>query len=106
MKMPILRLFSLFLLLQGSFSSAKQVTYFSPPSETAMPNDEFGKVVKSGEQIFNETQQFAKPYVGNSLNCVNCHLNAGRLALSAPLWGAYGLYPAYRKKTKKVDTLP
>jgi thiosulfate dehydrogenase len=105
MKKKLFGLIVSFLFLQSGLSSAKQALYFSPPPETAMPNDEFGKVVKSGEQIFNETQKFAKTYVGNSLNCVNCHLNAGRLANSAPLWGAYPLYPAYRKKTKQVDTL-
>jgi thiosulfate dehydrogenase len=105
MKKKLFGLIVSFLFLQCGLSSAKQAPYFSPPPETAMPNDEFGKVVKSGEQIFNETQKFAKAYVGNSLNCVNCHLNAGRLANSAPLWGAYPLYPAYRKKTKQVDTL-
>lgn len=105
MKNMMLALITSFLFLQANPSAAKQVKYFSPPPETAMPSDEFGKVVKTGEQIFNETQKYAKPYVGNSLNCVNCHLNAGRLANSAPLWGAYVLYPAYRKKTKQVDTL-
>ena len=30
--------------------------------------------------------------------------HAGRMADSAPLWGAYLLYPAYRSKTKHVDT--
>lgn len=94
-----------FLFFCGSSGWAKSPIYFSPPPESSMPQDEFGKVVKAGELIFNETQKYAKPYVGNSLNCVNCHLNAGRLANSAPLWGAYGLYPAYRKKTKRVDTM-
>ncbi len=105
MKTQMWVLVPLFLSFVGSLSDAKSVAYFSPPAETAMPDNEFGNVVKSGEQIFNDTQKFAKPYVGNSLNCVNCHLNAGRLANSAPLWGAYVLYPAYRKKTKQVDTL-
>jgi thiosulfate dehydrogenase len=105
MKIIFFPLLTSFLFLQGSLSAAKQPAFFSPPPESTMPNDEFGKVVKTGEQIFNDTQTFAKPYVGNSLNCVNCHLNAGRLANSAPLWGAYGLYPAYRKKTKQVDTM-
>ncbi|MFP5404971.1 MAG: c-type cytochrome, partial [Gammaproteobacteria bacterium] len=33
----------------------------------------------------------------------NCHLAAGRKADSAPLWGAYTMYPAYRKKNDKVN---
>ncbi len=63
-----------------------------------------GDVIRRGEQIFLHTGQYAKAYVGNTLNCVNCHLDAGRLADSAPLGAAYLLYPAYRSKTKHVDT--
>lgn len=86
-------------------SVAKTPTAFNPPVEKDLPDNEFGRVVRSGRDIFLDTQKYAKSYVGNSLNCVNCHLNAGRLANSGPLWGAYVLYPAYRKKTNKVDTL-
>jgi len=47
---------------------------FTPPPEESMPTDEFGKQVKLGEQIFLHTKEYAGKYVGNSLNCVNCHL--------------------------------
>lgn len=70
-----------------------------------MPGGEFGKTVKLGEQIFLHTGQFAGKYVGNSLNCVNCHLDAGRKANASPLWGAYVSYPAYRSKDGRVNTL-
>lgn len=83
----------------------KQSPRFIPPQEDEIPDNEFGRVVRLGRDIFLNTQEFAKPYVGNSLNCVNCHLNRGRLENSAPLWAAYVLYPAYRKKTNKVDTM-
>ncbi|MHB1287503.1 MAG: c-type cytochrome, partial [Leptospirales bacterium] len=39
------------------------------------------------------------------LTCESCHLNRGRKAYSAPLWGAYVLYPRYRKKNHRVNTL-
>lgn len=63
-----------------------------------------GDVIRQGEQIFLRTGANAPGFVGNALNCVNCHLDAGRLAKSAPMWGAYPLYPAYRSKTRQVDT--
>ncbi len=78
---------------------------FVPPDEASLPNDGFGKEVRRGEDLFNHTQQLARKYVGNSLNCVNCHLDAGRKAHSAPFWAAFGAYPAYRKKTGEVNTL-
>lgn len=78
---------------------------FTPPPESAIPDNEFGQMVRQGKDIFVHTQQYARAYVGNGLNCANCHLDNGRKADSAPLWAAYVLYPAYRKKTGQVDTL-
>lgn len=86
-------------------SYAITVKYFEPPLEKDIPDNDFGKMVKLGRDIFINTQTYAKPYVGSPLNCVNCHLDAGRLPNSSPLWGAYGMYPAYRAKTKKVDSI-
>lgn len=77
---------------------------FTPPDARKIPDTEMGAVIHTGEQIFLHTGLNAKAFTGNALNCVNCHLDAGRLAGSAPLWGAYPLYPAYRSKTKQVDT--
>lgn len=88
---------------ESAYSS--DVKYFKPPLEKDIPDNDFGKLVKLGRDVFIDTQTHAKQYVGNSLNCVNCHLDAGRMPNSAPLWGAYGMYPAYRSKTKKVDTI-
>ena len=53
---------------------------------------------------FVDTKANASEFVGNGLNCTNCHLEQGRKADSAPLWGAYTMYPAYRKKNDKVNT--
>ena len=77
---------------------------FAPPAANAIPEGSMGDMIRQGEQIFLHTGANAKGFVGNTLNCVNCHLDAGRLAHSAPLWGAYTQYPAYRAKTKSVDT--
>ncbi|HEY4665513.1 MAG TPA: c-type cytochrome [Comamonas sp.] len=77
---------------------------FSPPDARQIPDTPMGKWIQRGEAIFMRTPENAVGFSGNSLNCVNCHLDAGRLKDSAPLWGAYPLYPAYRKKTDHVDT--
>ncbi|MEO8999005.1 MAG: c-type cytochrome [Rhodanobacter sp.] len=61
-------------------------------------------MIRQGRDIFTDTPEHAKAYVGNGLSCSNCHLDAGRLPNSAPLWGAYGMYPQYRKKTGQVNT--
>ena len=78
--------------------------FFTPPPESAMPTDEFGKMVSLGEQIFEHPAEHAPAYVGNRLRCSSCHLDAGRKAGSAPMWAAYVAYPAYRSKSKHVNT--
>ena len=77
---------------------------FVPPPESAIPAGPLGDVIRQGRAIFTDTPAHAKAYVGNGLSCSNCHLDAGRLANSAPLWGAYGMYPQYRKKNGQVNT--
>lgn len=89
---------------KGETAAAKPAK-FVPPPESAIPKNEFGETVMMGKSIFTNTQNFAKQYVGNGLNCANCHLDNGRKADSAPLWAAYVLYPAYRTKTRQVDTI-
>lgn len=84
--------------------TASQPTTFTPPSEAQIPDGPLGDVIRQGRDIFTDTPEHAKAYVGNGLSCSNCHLDAGRLANSAPLWGAYGVYPQYRKKNGHVNT--
>ena len=77
---------------------------FMPPSESSIPDDDFGKMVRLGEAIFHDTQKNAGQFLGNDLQCSNCHIDRGRLAGSAPLWAAYVKYPAYRSKNGHVNT--
>lgn len=77
---------------------------FTPPPDDKIPNNEFGAMVKLGRDIFHDTQRNAKQFVGNSLQCSNCHIDAGRLANSAPLWAAYVAFPTYRAKNAHVNT--
>ena len=85
-------------------AKAPATTAFTPPAESAIPAGPYGDMVRLGREIFLHTRKAAPAYVGNGLNCVNCHLDAGRLADSAPLWGAYGMYPQYRKKNHHVNS--
>ena len=77
---------------------------FVPPSEASIPAGPLGDVIRQGRAIFTDTPANAAAYVGNGLSCSNCHLDAGRKANSAPLWGAWGMYPQYRKKNGHVNT--
>lgn len=89
---------------KGSATAQPQQPHFSPPLASAIPPGKFGESVVLGRNIFTNTQQYAKKFVGNGLNCVNCHLDDGRKADAAPLWAAYVKYPAYREKNNKVNS--
>lgn len=79
--------------------------FFAPPSDSEIPDDEFGDSVKRGREIFLNPGANATEFVGNSLACANCHLNAGQRANSAPMWAAAGTYPTYRGKNKMINTM-
>lgn len=79
--------------------------YFIPKSLAHAPDDQFGASVRRGYEIFVNTQTAAADYAGNGMNCRNCHLDAGKLANSAPMWAAAVQYPAWRGKNKMINTM-
>ena len=84
---------------------SEEVSAPSLPDYGAIPEGPFGDAVRRGEKIFTQTTVYAADYAGTSHNCVNCHLDAGRRADSAPLWAAWGMYPAYRKKNDRINSM-
>ena len=75
-----------------------------PRPLNSIPEGAFGDKVRQGYKLFVNSQQMRDKYVGNNLNCSNCHMDAGRKAHAAPLWAAYFAYPAFRKKNDMVNT--
>lgn len=80
-------------------------SYHVPPDDALIPNDKYGDDVRLGKKIFTETYKYAKRYTGNGLSCTNCHINAGRQPNAAPLWAAFGMYPAYKAKNDRSNSL-
>src|SRR5690606_28618118 len=62
-------------------------------------------VIRRGYDIFTNTQQFRDEYVFNDMNCSSCHLGAGRLPFSGPIWPAAVTLPGYRPKNDHVNNL-
>ncbi|WP_331774554.1 c-type cytochrome [Sulfurospirillum sp. 1612] len=86
-------------------SMLSKIQFDAPfPAEVEKQNSEFGEFVKLGYLLFTQTKKYAPKYVGSALSCNNCHLNAGALANSAPMWASYGMYPAYRGKNHLVNS--
>ena len=56
---------------QAPVPSRPTETAFAPPPESAVPDNEFGRMVRLGERIFQDTQANAKEFVGNDLEPVS-----------------------------------
>jgi thiosulfate dehydrogenase len=52
-----------------------------------------------------DTQEYGKRYVGNALNCANCHLDGGLNPNAASFVGISTLYPQYRERAGRQMTL-
>jgi thiosulfate dehydrogenase len=52
-----------------------------------------------------ETQEYGKRYVGNALNCSNCHLDAGLNPNASSFVGISVLYPEYRARAGRQMSL-
>lgn len=78
---------------------------------TKIPNDAFGEAVKYGRQLLINTAYYIGPdgingkYLGNKMNCNNCHQEAGTKLYSFNLMTSHLNYPQYRARENKVLTL-
>lgn len=87
----------------GALTSADML--FAPPSPDAIPGDQRGEQIRLGYKIVVDTQDYGRPYVGNRLNCTNCHLDAGMNPNTASFVGISRLYPEYRARADRQMTL-
>jgi len=78
---------------------------FSPPSPETIPGGQRGEQIRIGYEVVARTQEFGQPYVGNSLNCTNCHLDAGLNPNAASFVGLSVVYPEYRARADQRMTL-
>jgi len=99
--------FALFLGL--TFSHFQRATaaapVFSPPAMEEIPAGPEGDAIRHGYEIVVNTQQHVKPYLGSTLSCRNCHLDAGRVPYAGPFVGVYTALPEYRARNAKMNTI-
>lgn len=89
----------------GYRPAAQSPQVFTPPPLAAIPAGPEGDMIWQGLQIMTHTRAAAGAYVGDALDCVDCHLDQGRRADSSAMWAAYVTYPKYRAKNRRVDSL-
>jgi thiosulfate dehydrogenase len=78
---------------------------FSPPFPETIPGSQLGEQIRLGYKIVVDTQQYARSYVGNRLNCTNCHLDGGLNPNAASFVGLAAVYPEYRARNARMNTL-
>jgi thiosulfate dehydrogenase len=78
---------------------------FAPPSPETIPGDLRGEQIRLGYKMVVDTQEYGKRYVGNALNCTNCHLDAGLNPNAASFVGISRLYPQYRERAGRQMSL-
>jgi thiosulfate dehydrogenase len=82
-------------------------TIWSVPEVGALPQDDFGRLVRRGRDLITATYAHIGPevsdpaqrYAGNNLACGNCHLEAGTKKFGLPIFGLYGDFPRYSARS-------
>ena len=92
------------ILAMGSAQAAGPVP-FKVPDEIDMPSGPDGAAINLGKALITDTKQRLPKNVGNDLNCSNCHLGAGTVALAGPFVGLWGMFPEYRSRGGNIDSL-
>jgi thiosulfate dehydrogenase len=90
---------------RGPDETGSAAIEFTPPSPETIPGSQLGERIRLGYQIVVNTQEYARPYVGNRLNCTNCHLDGGLDPNAVSFVGLAAVYPEYRTRNARVNTL-
>lgn len=91
--------------------TAKANTDLIKIDTTKIPNDKFGVAVRYGRELMLNTAYYIGPngingkYLGNKMNCTNCHQEAGTKLYSFNLIASHDNYPQYRPREGRVLTL-
>jgi len=86
-----------------SVSFARQVPDIATLKSRSELDDYYSNVVL-GYNIINDTQTYARRFVGNKLNCTDCHREAGTVQGQLPL-NVAGIYPLWRSKNAQITDL-
>lgn len=70
-----------------------------------IPAGPAGESIRLGQSIFDYTPRYAPKYVGNQMNCADCHLQSGRSPYSSPMVGLAHIFPTYNERAGRVISL-
>jgi thiosulfate dehydrogenase len=84
---------------------------FTPPDTSTIPHDELGAMIRYGRELIVNTAYYIGPngkagkYLGNKMNCTNCHLDAGTRPFGFNFFSTHARYPQYRGREDKFLNL-
>lgn len=78
---------------------------FRVPDRATLPEGPLGDAIRRGEQLALRTREELPEHVGNGLHCASCHLQAGTVAGAGPWVGLAGVFPEYRARNARINTL-
>ena len=102
---------ALFIFFSFHSSDKKEEEKLLKPDLSQLPQDKFGEAVRYGRELMINTALYIGPegkngkYLGNKMNCTNCHQEAGTKAFSFNLMLSHEQYPQYRAREGRVLTL-
>ena len=97
----------------GTTGAAVDLRAVPVPALESLGHDVDDDLIRYGHDLFQHTYRFIGPevadaemrYAGNNLACGNCHLDAGTKPFAMPMIGIDRLFPTYRARENKVNTL-
>lgn len=109
--------FLLIVLVIGCTSNYQKYPYFAPekvhtaPDLKTIPEGPEGDMIRYGRELVMNTAKLIGPdgtkgqYLGNKMNCTNCHLDGGLRPYGYNFFSTYGRYPQYRSRENAVLTI-
>lgn len=73
--------------------------------DAPLPDGPIGAAIAQGRRIVGNAPKYAAEYSGSTLTCTNCHLDGGRTRHAAPWVGIWGVFPEFRLRNARVNTL-
>src|SRR5262249_38698271 len=77
----------------------------NPVDDKTLDTSPLSEQIRWGFQLFTETPRHAPQFVGGTMACANCHLNAGQRERALPLVGLAGSFPEFNARAARLISL-
>lgn len=84
---------------------------YTVPDTSTLKDDEWGRQVKYGRRLVQNTAYYLGPdgivskNLGNKMNCTNCHLESGTKPFGLNFFNSHKTYPQYRAREDAILTM-